>query len=87
MILRQLETGRVEVRGQTIGDEAIALIEQLSEKEQKNKRIVELWVQSLAQAGQWQQLKDKLSGWKKQLSTDDYQYWMKQTAQGFLFLI
>jgi HemY protein len=64
-------------------NDAITLIKQLSEKEQKNKRIVALWVQALANSGQWQTLKDSLSGWKKQLSTDDYQYWMKQTAQGF----
>ncbi|TDF35558.1 heme biosynthesis protein HemY [Alteromonadaceae bacterium M269] len=63
--------------------EAISQIKQLSEKEQKNKRIVLLWVQALAESGQWQQLRDNLSSWKKQLSVEDYQYWMKQTAQGF----
>jgi HemY protein len=63
--------------------EAIALIKQLPEKEQKNQRVVTLWVQALANSGQWQTLKDNLSGWKKQLSNEDYQYWMKQTAQGF----
>ena len=63
--------------------EAIVLIKQLPEKEQKNERVVTLWVQALAESGQWQQLKDNLAGWKKQLSPEDYQYWMKQTAQGF----
>ena len=64
-------------------DEAIVLITELTDKEQKNKRVVALRVQALADSGQWQTLKDNLSGWKKQLSTEDYQYWMKQTAQGF----
>jgi HemY protein len=64
-------------------DEAIVLITELTDKEQKNKRVVALRVQALANSGQWQTLKDNLSGWKKQLSTEDYQYWMKQTAQGF----
>lgn len=64
-------------------NDAITLIKQLPEKDQKNKRVVTLWVQALANSGQWQALKDNLSSWKKQLSNEDYQYWMKQTAQGF----
>ena len=47
-------------------DDGLALIAQLSDKEQKNKRVVALWVQALANSGQWQTLKDNLSGWKKQ---------------------
>lgn len=62
-------------------DEAIRLIQSLSEKQQAQTPVLKLWAQALVQAGQWQELKDKLKGWKKALG-DDYDPLMQQASKG-----
>jgi len=62
-------------------DEAITLIQSLSEKQQTQTPILKLWAQALGQAGKWQELKDKLKGWKKALG-DDYESLMQQASKG-----
>ena len=39
-------------------DEAITLIQSLSEKQQTQTPILKLWAQALGQAGKWQELKN-----------------------------
>jgi len=62
-------------------DEAITLIQNLSEKQQAQTPVLKLWAQALGQAGKWQELKDKLKGWKKALG-NDYQPLMQQASKG-----
>lgn len=62
-------------------DEAITLIQSLSEKQQTQTPILKLWAQALGQAGKWQELKDKLKGWKKALG-NDYESLMQQASKG-----
>jgi HemY protein len=62
-------------------DEAITLIQSLSEEQQSQTAVLKLWAQALSQAGQWQELKDKLKGWKKALS-NDYESLMQQASKG-----
>jgi HemY protein len=62
-------------------DEAIVLIQSLSEKQQAQTPVLKLWAQALIQAGKWQELKDKLKGWKKALG-DDYDPLMQQASKG-----
>ena len=62
-------------------DEAIKLIQSLSEKQQAQTAVLKLWAQALGQAGKWQELKDKLKGWKKALG-DDYDLLMQQASKG-----
>ena len=62
-------------------DEAIALIQSLSEKQQAQTPVVQLWAQALGQLGNWQTLKDKLKGWKKALG-NDYAPLMQQASKG-----
>jgi HemY protein len=62
-------------------DEAIRLIQSLSEKQQSQPQVLKLWAQALGQSGKWQELKDKLKGWKKALG-DDYDSLMQQASKG-----
>jgi HemY protein len=62
-------------------DEAIALIESLSEKQQIQTSVLKLWAQALGQVGKWQELKDKLKNWKKALG-NDYAPIMQQASKG-----
>jgi HemY protein len=62
-------------------DEAISLIQSLSEKQQTHTPVLKLWAQALGQAGKWQELKDNLKGWKKALG-NDYKTFMHQAAKG-----
>jgi HemY protein len=62
-------------------DEALALIQNLSEKQQAQTPLLILWAQALGQAGRWQELKDKLKGWKKALGKE-YEPLMQQASKG-----
>jgi HemY protein len=62
-------------------DEALRLIQSLSEKQQSQTPVLKLWAQTLGQAGKWQELKDKLKGWKKALGKD-YESLMQQASKG-----
>jgi HemY protein len=62
-------------------NEALALIQSLSEKQQAQTPLLILWAQALGQAGRWQELKDKLKGWKKALG-NDYEPLMQQASKG-----
>jgi HemY protein len=62
-------------------DEALRLIQNLSEKQQAQTPVLKLWAQALGQAGHWQELKDKLKGWKKALG-NDYEPLMLQASKG-----
>jgi HemY protein len=62
-------------------DEALALIQNLSEKQQAQTPLLILWAQALGQAGRWQELKDKLKGWKKALG-NHYEPLMQQASKG-----
>ena len=61
--------------------EAITLIQSLNEKQQAQTVVLKLWAQALSQAGKWQELKDKLKGWKKALG-NDYDPLMQQASKG-----
>lgn len=62
-------------------EEALTLILNLSGKQQTQTPVLKLWAQALGQAGQWQELKDKLKGWKKALG-NDYEPLMQQASKG-----
>ena len=62
-------------------DDAITLIQSLNEKQQAQTPVLKLWAQALGQAGKWQELMDKLKGWKKALG-QDYALLMQQASKG-----
>jgi HemY protein len=62
-------------------DDALTLIQSLSEKQQAQTPVLKLWAQALSQAGKWQELIDKLKGWKKALGKD-YEPLMQQASKG-----
>lgn len=61
--------------------DAIQQIQNLNEKQQSQKAVVQLWAQALGQAGNWHELQNKLKGWKKTLG-DDYEPLMQQASKG-----
>ncbi|MFT5674109.1 MAG: HemY protein [Paraglaciecola sp.] len=61
--------------------EALGLINLLDVKHQNQPNVLRLWAQALGQAGKWQELKDKLKGWKKALGAD-YEPIMQQASKG-----
>ncbi|GAC21728.1 heme biosynthesis HemY N-terminal domain-containing protein [Paraglaciecola arctica] len=62
-------------------NDALTLIQGLSEKQQGQAPVLKLWAQALGQAGKWQELQEKLKGWKKALG-DDYEPLMHQASKG-----
>jgi len=62
-------------------DEAIVLIHNLNEQQQTQSAVLKLWAQALGQLGKWQELQDKLKGWKKALG-NDYEPLMQQASKG-----
>jgi HemY protein len=62
-------------------DKALELITGLNDKQSKQALVIKLWAQSLADAGRWQELKDKLPTWKKALGPD-YDIMMQQASKG-----
>jgi HemY protein len=62
-------------------DDAITLIQSLNEKQQAQTPVLKLWAQALGQAGKWQELMGKLTGWKKALG-QDYALLMQQASKG-----
>lgn len=62
-------------------EQALALIQGLEEKHQSQVPILKLWAQSLAEAGKWQELDDKLKKWKKPLGKD-YELLVLSAAKG-----
>jgi HemY protein len=66
---------------QNQGEQALDLIQALTQKQQQHRVLIKLWAQALGQAGQWQTLKQQLKGWKKALGTD-YAPLMQQASQG-----
>jgi HemY protein len=62
-------------------NDALTLIQGLSEKQQGQTPVLKLWAQALRQAGKWQELQEKLKGWKKALG-DDYESLMHQASKG-----
>jgi HemY protein len=66
-------------QGQT--DNALALIDSLNDKQRNQTLIIKLWAQALADAGKWQELKEKLPSWKKALG-EDYDLMMQQASKG-----
>tara|TARA_R110002153_G_scaffold124543_3_gene270911 strand:+ start:7513 stop:8685 length:1173 start_codon:yes stop_codon:yes gene_type:complete len=62
-------------------NDALTLIQGLSEKQQGQAPVLKLWAQALGQAGKWQELQEKLKGWKKVLG-DDYEPLMHQASKG-----
>lgn len=61
---------------------ALKIVDTLDEKQQKNKLIVPLWAQALAEDDQWQQLKEHLPYWKKILGKEPLAYWQQRLAKG-----
>jgi HemY protein len=61
-------------------DQAIAIIHNLSEKQQTQTPILKLWAQALGQVGKWQELQGKLKGWKKALG-NNYEPLMQQASK------
>ena len=62
-------------------DSALALINTLNQQQQKHPQLIKLWAQALTQANQWQELKNKLPGWKKALG-EDYDRLSQQVSKG-----
>lgn len=62
-------------------EQALALIDGLNDKQRKQSQIIKLWAQALADAGNWQQLIDKLPLWKKALGSD-YDIMIQQASKG-----
>ena len=60
---------------------SLNLIQQLTTQQQSQVPVIKLWAQALDQAGKWQELKDKLKGWKKALGPD-YDMLMQQASKG-----
>lgn len=77
----KLHLVKLEIQHQQ-ADKALSLLEGLSEKHQQHPRVAQLWAKALAQQGRWQELQDKLRGWKKTLGLEKYDFWMRQAAQG-----
>jgi HemY protein len=61
--------------------DAMSIIQTLSDKQKAQPAVLRLWAQALGQAGKWQELKDKLKGWKKTLGVD-YEPLMLQASKG-----
>lgn len=62
-------------------EQALTILEGLEEKEQNRVSIVNLWIQSLAQLGHWQDIQQRLPGWKKVLG-EQYEPWATRAAKG-----
>lgn len=61
--------------------EALAIIQRLDDKQKNQPGVIRLWAQALAQAGKWQELKDRLKSWKKPLG-EDYDQFMQAASKG-----
>ncbi|WP_100643462.1 heme biosynthesis HemY N-terminal domain-containing protein [Alteromonas facilis] len=61
--------------------EALAVIENMNEKEQQRVSSVRLWIAILAQMGRWQDIQQHLPNWKKTLG-DEYNNWAQRAAKG-----
>lgn len=61
--------------------DALVIIGEMSEKQKSQPVVLRLWAQALAQAGKWQELKDRLKGWKKPLG-EDYAHFMQAASKG-----
>jgi HemY protein len=61
--------------------DALAIIAQINDKQKNQPVVLRLWAQALAQAGKWQELQDRLKGWKKPLG-EDYAFFMQQASKG-----
>ncbi|MCF2949166.1 heme biosynthesis protein HemY [Paraglaciecola aquimarina] len=66
---------------QNKNQEALDLIEALTQKQQEQTPVIKLWAKALSQAGHWQTLKTKLKAWKKALGPA-YQDLMQQASKG-----
>ncbi|RDV25477.1 heme biosynthesis protein [Alteromonas aestuariivivens] len=62
-------------------ENALGLLNGLGDSQQTHPQVVRLKAESLAAAGQWQQLHERLHEWKKPLK-DDYVKWARQVAEG-----
>lgn len=62
--------------------EALEKLNALDEKDQENKQVIRLKAQILAELGKWQELQNKLSGWRKALAKVDYKAWSQRIAKG-----
>lgn len=62
-------------------EQTLALINTLSEKQQKHPKVIRLWAGALAANGDWQALNQHLAGWKKALGKD-YDYFWQQASRG-----
>jgi HemY protein len=62
--------------------EALEKLNALDEKEQENTQVIRLKAQILAELGKWQELQNKLSGWRKALPKEDYRAWSQRIAKG-----
>lgn len=63
-------------------DKAILLLSNLSDVEQKNPSIITQYAEALIQRKSWAMLSDKLKGWKKHLTKEQWQMWQAKAAQG-----
>jgi HemY protein len=60
---------------------ALTIIENLDDKEKLRKSSVVLWISCLAELGRWQEIQNRLPGWKKILD-DEYAEWATKAAHG-----
>jgi len=61
--------------------DALVIIADMNDKQKNQPVVLRLWAQTLAQAGKWQELKDRLKGWKKPLG-EDYAHFMQAASKG-----
>lgn len=62
--------------------EVLPLLDSLPDSEQQTPALIQLHAQALMQLGHWQLLQEKLAGWKKSLSKQQWQALQQQSAQG-----
>lgn len=68
------------------GNEALEIIESLSNAQKAKANVIEVWAEALAAADEWHTLRERLGGWKKALGPR-YQHWMDLAAEGDFALI
>lgn len=64
------------------GDKAILILSNLNEDELKNSSIISQYAHALMLRKNWSTLSEKLKGWKKHLSKEQWQNWQVRAAQG-----
>ena len=60
---------------------ALEILDDVNDKQKRQKSVLTLRAQALVQAGKWQELKDRLPSWKKALG-EHYEHYMQLASSG-----